>query len=1194
MSLMKQMPPGRMSFLASWLMVLCLSSWAVVGWAQSAESGRWPGRLLETNDDFTCLVDGDGRIKCPGNDANTEGAWPDKVFQSIANGDWGVCGLAADGQALCRSWRYVPGTFPSGQWRMLSIGWNGGCGVRPDGRIGCWGAWTGLSSSIPADGPFQSVVVGDHDACALRADGTLACWNERLSMDPDFGPPPPGRHLKVDIGSSLACALRSDGAIACWGPYRDREDVRLGGNDFIDLSVGYAHVCGLRIDGEVVCRGSTRRHGTTLAMPSPQGRFTEITSGDDRACGRRVDGIVTCWGEDAHDDMLVSDPSVPLTRMLTGGGEVCVLDPDGHPQCFGERPALAPPPGRYLQLALGADSACGIDLQHRVRCWGASLGPSPTLPMSAIAIADMHACGVGLDGRLACWGADGIGLGAVPEGSYRSVVTGSDFGCALSTSGSVACWGTNPLVSGIPVGDGFTQLHAGQRTACASRDGEALKCWGDVPAWYRGEWIFAPQSLVIGDHFLCWLSQGDVLCHADPTTGLPAIHGGIMTALAGTADTLCTVNTSGWAACEGAVSLQGVARTLRAGRGQLATGGEHTCSADNAGSIACWGDDRARQATPTIGSTGRFDASGDHTCATDSTNLLHCWGDGQRGANLTPPGLQVRDMDLGQFGGCGIDRRGIVACWGWNANGQTTPPPERFRRVATGLNHSCGVRDDGTLVCWGYGADGQLSAPAGTYLAVDVGERHACAIAADGRLRCWGLDSEGQASPPQDTDTYVALSVGAFHACAIRSDGTLVCWGRNDRGQSTPPAGRFVSVAAGGSHTCAIRDNGARACWGDNSAGQAPSLSLAPETLPPRMGKIGERYDIQFMLAASYGYMPANPVFRIVGGNLSNPEALSEDGHLVLYLGDPTAIYRFTVEVRDANGLAATRDYVLQADLGTDTTASMVDVSISGPMGDNGWHVGDVRVAWTVDDRESGIVEISGCTSYTQTSDTAGYIDCTARNRAGLSTRVQRPLKRDTTSPVIHVWYWPALAPNDNGWFNAPEYLRYGCSDATSGTTDDCPPDAAFVTEGVHVPRLHTVRDSAGNIATTSQTPIRIDWTPPMLDAVMPPSELPVGATHDYQASAIDALSGVASLICTPIDTSPYDGSPGGPERQARCTAIDRAGNAAVKTSTYTVVSPVSARDTDGRIRRMQSEPRSGTRPHTPRRGPVMRYKRAR
>ncbi|MGN6152688.1 MAG: hypothetical protein ACTHOH_11885 [Lysobacteraceae bacterium] len=897
---------------ALWIAVLGVSWWAGPASAAGDVDGR--GRVLETNDGFPCLVGLRGDVHCPGNDPGTDGPWPGQSFVSVATGDWGDCGLRADGEAVCRSGLYQPGTWPSGRWRQLAIGIWGGCGVRPDGSLGCWGSSSGLVQTLPTNGPFLSVSIGDHDACALRTDGTLACWNERQSGDPDFGAPPAGRFLRVDVGPNRICALRSDGSLACWGPAGGDAGAVPAGSDFVDVSVGAFHVCALRIDGEVVCGGTTRRYGTPVPMPSPVGRFALITSRGDRACGRRADGSITCWGDGIPEEALhayAHADGTPLPRMSAGGGEVCVLDADAHPHCAGTRPELAAPPGRYLQLAFGTEVACGLDLLRRARCWGEPLGPAPQEPLLSIGVAGRHACAVTADERIVCWGSDGVAQAAVPGGPHRRVVTATGYACALSTAGTVSCWGDDPRLTSAPLGLGFTRLFAGERVACAASDGQPLTCWGDVRDWLRVQWTTDYDDVVIGDRFLCWLYLRDVLCIADPAVGPPALPNGFFTAFAASGDTLCAIDDTAQLVCVGGHTVQDTLSTRRAGRGALAAGAAHTCNLDDAGRPDCWGrDDRAQTTPPPTEALG-IDANGDHACALDATRFLQCWGDGQRDANLPPPGLQVRALDVGQFGGCGIQRNGDATCWGWNANGQASPPAGAFRRVATGLNHGCGVRDDGTLACWGYAADGQTAAPAGTYLTVDVGERHSCAIAGDGRLRCWGLDSEGQSTPPADDARYVALAVGTFHACAIRGDGGLACWGRNDHGQAMPPAGRFVLVAAGGAHTCAVRDDGVRMCWGDDAAGQAPSLSLLPQTLPPAPGHAGERYAARFTLAAGGGYVPRDPVFRIVGGRPPSADALSADGRFAVDTTVLDVVYRFTVEVRDSNGFVALRDYVL-------------------------------------------------------------------------------------------------------------------------------------------------------------------------------------------------------------------------------------------------------------------------------------------
>jgi hypothetical protein len=104
--------------------------------------------------------------------------------------------------------------------------------------------------------------------------------------------------------------------------------------------------------------------------------------------------------------------------------------------------------------------------------------------------------------------------------------------------------------------------------------------------------------------------------------------------------------------------------------------------------------------------------------------------------------------------------------------------------------------------------------------------------------------------------------------------------------------------------------------------------------------------------------------------------------------------------------------------------------------------------------------------------------------------------------------------------------------------------------------RLRRIECAAGSIYSN-----HVGWWPNvchLLSAVMPPPQLAVGATHDFQLSATDGLSGIASKSCTPIDTSTpsVPGTPGTPV--ASCTAIGRAGNISSLSAEYVVVSPKS------------------------------------
>ena len=1131
-----------------WVLCLLLTWPAVQAYAGPSNPSGIDGPTIAMGDSHTCAIQQDGRLKCwelTGDGPNTtlEGH-----FVSVASGKGFSCGLRSDGEAVCLgSYNRVPPTPPPGPWRSLAAGSEEACGLRPDGRLQCWGRSDGIGAIAPLSGRFMALSMTYRKACAIRTDGTLQCWSHD-DWD-NLTDVPPGRYISVSAMSDHACALRSDSRVFCWG--NDYAGPAPGESDFIAVSAGDLHNCALRRDATIACWGIPIYGG----LNAPQGRFVQISAGKDSTCAVQFDGKVQCWGP-GSPYLLMNEAGVGLAGVEVGGGEVCVLDVDGEPRCIGNVSSMQPAPGRYSRLSLGAASGCGILRNGGAACWGASLGPTPTTAMSEVSVGEAHACGIQTDGAVVCWGDNSFGQSDTPPGDYLTVVAGDRYSCAVSVVGTVSCWGEGPVVSGVAVGGGFRSLHANKSVVCASRESDA-QCWGDSGAWLDQVRQIRYPVAAVGDYFVCWQSGQNVTCYGDYLQGVPYFSPGSFVAVAAEGNRACAIDRTGQLICRGGQSFWGVFnRETRIGTGMIATGTAHTCSAGSSGLIDCWGDNAFGQRDAPHIRARTLDVSADHACAVVGTNTLQCWGDDSRSGSLPLPGVTVRSIDIGQYNGCAVRTDGGASCWGWNANGQSTPPADVFRRVATGLNHSCGLRDDNTLTCWGYGADGQILAPAGEFIAVDVGERHSCAIALGGGLRCWGMDSEGQATPPVDSSaTYRALSAGSFHNCAIRSDGTLACWGRNNHGQSTSPQGRFASVSAGVAHSCAIRDDGGRICWGSNSSGQSPSLAIGPVDLP--RGDQNVPYEARFLATGSAGYVLRSPKFRMVSGALPTGIALGQDGLLsgrTIWMG----AYDFVVEVRDANGFVASRQYRLQIGPSSDTTPPVITGGIiSGTIGDNGWYTSDVHVRWDASDAESGIVETEGCDESVISADfRSGAVTCSALNRGGRRQVESQPLKRDATPPQIRTWLNP-VAPNANGWYTAPVSVFYDCLDVTSGMNGDCPQPAALSLEGVQTFPIQSARDNAGNIATTPATLISIDWTRPQLSATMPPVQLFVGATHDFQLSATDGVSGIASQSCTPIDTSPPSVSDTGSGlRVATCTAIDRAGNSNSVSAVYLVVYP--------------------------------------
>ncbi len=1143
--------------------VLCaLLAWpAVQAYAARSDASMIHGPSLAVGYGQNCAIDTAGQLKCWGNTSYDLDRPPAGHYVSVASGAFVSCALRSDGEAVC--WGSSAGgatTPPPGPWRSLAVGSEEACGLRPDGALQCWGTGqNGVGALAPIGERFIAVSIAFMDGCAIRTDGTLQCWGNAGPDGIALSAVPQGHFTSVSVKNEHACALRSDGRIACWGNnYYGQNDAPTDAG-FIAVSAGSHFGCALREDGSAVCWG----YLYDGALNAPPGRFTQISAGSAHACATRLDGTAQCWGWDYGWDDWLHERGTTLTGLAVGGGEACALDADGEAHCAERVPSMQPPTGRYSQLDLGAASGCGILRGGATTCWGASLGPTPAAAMSTVSVGEAHACGLLTDGAAVCWGDNTFGQTEAPPGRYASVVTGDRYSCAITVAGTVECWGQDALVSGVPVGSGFRSLVGGNNTICAEREPDFVSvCWGDGGNWLGQFTQLGYRIMALGDYFACaQFCNGDVVCDGDRSRAIPNLPADSVD-IAAAGGLACAIGTSNQLQCSGGEAFERQFNTLHVGTGSVATGRAHTCSASGSGVVDCWGDNAQRQrVAPPIRASAVI-ANGDQSCAILGDSSLQCWGDVHRGGGLPLPGTAVRDVDVGQYNGCAVRTDAGAACWGWNVNGQSSPPANTFRRVATGLNHSCGIRKDSTLACWGYGADGQTAAPAGEFIALDVGERHSCAIAVHGLLHCWGMDGEGQATPPPGA-TYRALSAGAFHNCAIRSDGVLVCWGRNDKGQATPPQGRFASVSAGVTHSCAVRDSGGRVCWGDNGSGQSPSLAIGTDALP--RGERNQPYEARLVATGSASDIPRGITFRVVSGALPSGIELDADG---LLLGWPQAdgASDIVVEARDLNGFSAQRAYRIQIGVPKDTAPPLLELVVTGSLGDDGWYVGDVDIRWLSEGQQSGIDYTSGCENFVLSQDTRyRLLQCTVGTRGGTGSAVSRTLKRDATPPRIREWLNPE-APNAEGWFNTPVTVFYDCHDVTSGVTGGCPQSAALSTEGVHVFPIQSVRDRAGNIGNTPRTPIRIDMTRPLITATMPPAQLPIGATHDFQLSATDALSGVLSLGCTPIDTATVG------MRQAVCQAIDRAGNDAVLSAQYEVVvakqrgrlrpaSPVQRRD---------------------------------
>jgi len=159
-------------------------------------------------------------------------------------------------------------------------------------------------------------------------------------------------------------------------------------------------------------------------------------------------------------------------------------------------------------------------------------------------------------------------------------------------------------------------------------------------------------------------------------------------------------------------------------------------------------------------------------------------------------------------------------------------------------------------------------------------------------------------------------------------------------------------------------------------------------------------------------------------------------------------------------------------------TLPIIDSTVTGPAGDNGWYVGPVTVKWTLLNETASL----GCDTQTLTADTAGTeIMCTAWNGAAQVT-ASVPVRIDQTAPA-GVTAAAARAPDAGSWFTAPVAIAWSGKDALSGiasctTLTYAGPDAAGASP------TGTCRDLAGNVSAPLVFALNYDTTPPALDGV--------------------------------------------------------------------------------------------------------------
>ena len=228
-------------------------------------------------------------------------------FVSLSAGARHSCGLrAGNGAVLCWGLGAVVDETPDAAFESLSssTGADFVCGVRRvDSAVVCWGdvpsAVTSdvagarvldTSGATAPDGRFEQVAVGDSHVCGLRPGGRVVCWGDNTSGQTEvplglFGASPSQRANRIVAGADHTCAITKATATAastvvCWGDDTYAQLPLAVPFAVRDVAAGAAHTCVLGQDRLVRCYGRDAGGRTD----APSGEYALLWAGTDHTC----------------------------------------------------------------------------------------------------------------------------------------------------------------------------------------------------------------------------------------------------------------------------------------------------------------------------------------------------------------------------------------------------------------------------------------------------------------------------------------------------------------------------------------------------------------------------------------------------------------------------------------------------------------------------------------------------------------------------------------------------------------------------------------------------------------------------------------------------------------------------------------------------------------------------------------------
>lgn len=1104
-------------------------------------------RKISVGDTHVCALRVDGTPVCWGDDSFGQSTPIDGVYTNIVSGDRFSCGLRyADGRTICWGQGAAVTNVPPNEYFYEISAYGGNiCGNAGTTRQYCWGTDAALLQ--PPAGPLNNIVVGARHACGIRNNTGLSieCWGDN-SQGQLLAPAGMG-YYKLAASGDMTCTYDND-QMRCWGAQtlsRKSPGLRMAP---AAIAAGRAHTCTVRGNRGVGCWGDNAAAQRNVPIHQAQ----SMSANADHTCTVRADGQPLCWGDDTHGGS--TPPGVPARDADTGQFNGCAVTGAGTVACWGwnVNDQSTPPAGSFRSVATGLNHSCGIRDDGTLNCWGYNAEGQATAPagvFKAVDVGERHSCAITENGGLQCWGLGTEGQTTLPDlpgATYRALAVGAFHNCAIISNGSIACWGRNDSGQATPPEEGlFTAIAAGFAHSCAVRDDGVRLCWG---ANTHGQ---APQVSV------------------SPATLAPLTNGtpvAIDFRMAG----------SGGYAPPGP--------KFRLSSGALPYG----LYLDDFGQVRGTPADNPRSFPITIEAR---DENG-FTATRDYTLVL------SRAPDVSAPsiepifngGYDYRDWFNGDVNvhwqiveqessitstiGCSdvnivSDTDGISLTCTATSEGGTNSRTVVIRRDTV----SPETRFDGpqppvfyvvptyqiAIVQFAYSmVEGDLSGPAlyfqcsytgavDSYFDCRTGDQYGFHVLdTPYRFYVRARDAAGNLDPTPVMHEFHVRTDTTKPVVTPQLTGTLgdngwytsdvfLHWVLED--PETP-----VTPGQGCSDRSFLTDTTevGQICFASSYAGEAwnialvkrdtvaPTVSASATTLPNAAGWYRQNVTVSYSCTeATSGYATLCPA----------SETISQEG---------TGLSTTVKTVRDMAGHVGSSNIIT---VKLDKTPPLTSVTPTTQPNALGWYRNNIVVNFTCTDALSGMV--APCTPQmvvsTEGANNPGEVVYDVAGNSSFTGGTTFFL--DKTAPTISASV--STQPNAAGWYNYNPTVYYTCSDMVSGiASNGCPSPQQFSQEGAAVvSSALTASDNAGNVSQPSNVfTFKIDKTAPVLSVTMPPAQLFLNASHNFNLNATDALSGIASQSCGAIDT----GSLG--TRTVTCIATDRAGNSASRSATYRVV----------------------------------------